>query len=1239
MTDAAMPRPDADSGDATGPELALCPVAGIGASAGGLDALRRLMAALRPDTGMAFVVVEHLDPTRESLLAEILSQSTDLPVQQAEHGLVISRGRVYVIPPNVNLGVQDGRLHFTRRSETRAPQHPIDFLFRSLAEQQPGQCAGVVLSGTGADGTLGVCEIKGAGGLTFAQHPDTAQFDGMPRSAINSGFIDFVLSPEEIGARLSTLDQHPYIEHPPGRGPPVPDADILYRRVLSAVHQATDVDFGMYRSATLMRRILRRMAVVGVRSLEDYAALLESTPTEAHRLFRDLLINVTSFFRDPSLFDALVTTVFPRLMEGRTPRMAVRVWVAGCSTGQEAYSLAMVLSEFFDGMPSRPPLQIFATDLAEQSTLDFARAGVYPETIEAEVTPVRLHRFFTRTNGSYQVEKSIRDMCIFARQNVTTDPPFSHIDLISCRNLMIYLESPLQQQLLPTFHYALNPSGFLVLGTSETAREGSDLFELLDRHHKIYVRRDSVRRLPPPWVSGTRRAAGAPPGVAVSTAATPYDLQREADRVLLGRFAPPGVLVNRTFDVLQFRGRTGQFLESPTGEPTRSVLKLAREGLFFELRTALTESSRTGAVVVRDPVPLQLDGEMSRVRIEVIPVSLPQLPQGGFLVLFDTQVDGAERPPAVTGSPEDQAGENSELVHLRREVTSLRDYIQSLMEQQDASTEDLRAANEEILSGNEELQSANEELETAKEELQCANEELVTVNEQLSQRNDELVRSNSDLLNFLSSSGIPLLMVDNDLRLRRITEPARRILDLHLPDAGFPISYLQAVLPVDNLAEQIVHVMGTFETIEREIQDGAGRWYVLRIHPYCTSHANAEGAVLVLLDIDARKRSEEGLRHLDRRKSEFLATAAHELRNPLGPIRQAVDVLQHHPAPPEMQEATAIMDRQVRQLGKLVADLVDITALGHEHIVLRRERLRVRDVLPLVLDSCQPALTEAGVQLVTALPPEPVFLMADRARLAQILINLIDNAAHFSDRGASIALRVQAQPGDPGQSVPGILIEIRDTGAGIPADVLPHVFDLFAQGPHQPAGSHRGFGIGLNLVHRLVTLHGGTVSIESAGQGKGTVVTLRLPGSTSNDAVGEATPGAAENGQPGARRILLVDDNPDQTSTLRMLLTLEGHEVQVAADGRSALERARAFLPDVAILDIGLPDLDGHELARTIRRDPALRDTFLIAQTGWGSAADRAKGVAAGFNVHLVKPVTFEELKGVLRDIPGATPG
>ncbi|MGH8489735.1 MAG: chemotaxis protein CheB, partial [Gammaproteobacteria bacterium] len=863
-----------DAPDEQGAESSF-PIVGIGASAGGLEAFIQLFAHLPAQTGMAFVLVQHLDPRHESRLTDLLARATPMPVVEASHGLLVEPDHIFIIPPNTTMAIAQGALQLTPRGEAPRPHLPVDHFLRALALAQRAQAIGVVLSGTGSDGTLGLLEIKAVGGITFAQEPGSARHGGMPQSAIDSGAVDFVLPPEKIAGRLVEIGNHPYLAPGPVELPP-PESEDHFRRMLAAVRAATGVDFSQYRDTTIRRRILRRMALHGESSFPAYAGRLEQDGSEVEALYRDLLINVTSFFRDPALFEALKTGVFPQILEAKRADAPLRLWVPGCSTGQEAYSLAIALWEFFDERPLRRPFQIFATDLSDPGSLERARAGLYPESIEAELAPERLHRFFKKEGHLYRIDKSIRDSCMFARQNLTADPPFSRVDLISCRNVLIYMAPALQRRVLPTFHYALNVPGFLVLGSSETVGEFHGLFQVMDRANKVYVKQVTASRPLVQFAVGDYQALRVAGSRAAATDSTPADFQKEADRLLLSRYAPPAVLVNEHLDILQFRGRTGPYLEPPPGEPTTSLLKMARPGLLVELRSALNEALARGETVRREGLQLRDEQGVREIAIEVLPVRPREAAASCCLVLF--KEGGAslaaaepERPsgwrarlnrwraarahPAGDGEGlTEPGGENA---RLHQELSSAREYLQSLVEQQDAANEELRSANEEALSANEELQSTNEELETAKEELQSTNEELTTVNEQLQHRNLEINQTTNDLQNLLASTAIPVVMVGPDLRIRRMTPPARKILNLLPGDIGRPIGDLKANVDVPDLEALIAEVIEKVQPLEREVRDRESRRYALRVHPYRTLDNKIDGAVLVLLDIEDLKRSQE----------------------------------------------------------------------------------------------------------------------------------------------------------------------------------------------------------------------------------------------------------------------------------------------------------------------------------------------------------------------------------------------
>ena len=849
------------------------PVVGIGASAGGLESFSQLLAELPGDTGMAFVLVQHLDPSHPSKLVELLGRKAGLPVEEATHGLELAPDHVYVIPPDAAMTVARGVLRLEPRSQARGPHLPIDLFFKSLAGSHAAGAIGVILSGTGSDGTLGVREIKGGGGFTFAQDAASAKYPGMPHSAVSSGYIDLVLPPGDIARELARIGRHPLLDQaraaPAG---PAEDSEGLFRRVLETLRTAAGVDFSAYRDTTVRRRVMRRVVLRAGEDMARYAEILEREPGEVRALYHDLLINVTSFFRDPEAFEALGRVAFPEILEGRDANAPIRAWVAGCSTGQEAYSLAIALLEFLEGRPNRPPIQIFATDLSDAVSLKGARAGLYPGSIEAQVSPERLRRHFTKSDGHYRISKAIRDLCVFARHDVAADPPFSRMDLICCRNLLIYLGVPLQRRVIPTFHYALNPAGFLWLGPSETVGTHTELFSVADERHRIYAKKVASGRSYPQFAAeahgGTSGARG--PSLAASPAP---DWPREADRVALGEYAPPGVLLTEDLDILQFRGQTGAFLQPSPGEPSINLLKMAREGLYPEARRAVEACRRRGAAVLHRGARVRDGGEVREVDLRVLPVKSAGSGGTCFLVLFEEPATaegsgfgkaigpggGGPSGPGVgdRGAPGPPDGREAD--ELRFELASMRDYLQSLIQRHDAANEELKSANEEILSNNEELQSTNEELETAKEELQSVNEELISVNEQLQQSNRDLGRSNDDLTNLLGSASVPMFVLGIDLCIRRFTPAAGKVLGLVQGDVGRPVADVALGFGLPDLEAVVAGVIDAIHPAVHEVRGGDGRWYSLRVYPYRTADHRIDGAVVVLADIHETKGTEARL--------------------------------------------------------------------------------------------------------------------------------------------------------------------------------------------------------------------------------------------------------------------------------------------------------------------------------------------------------------------------------------------
>ena len=851
----------------------------MGASAGGLEAFTSLLTHLPANTGMAFVLVQHLDPKRDSMLRDILARSTDMPIQEVRGGMAVRVNQVYVSPANADVSLIDGSFKLRPRKNDRHDT-PIDHFFTSLADLYKSRAIGVVLSGTLSDGALGMRAIKAEGGVTFAQDEKSARFPDMPRAAIAAGAVDFVYPPAKIAAELVHMGKHPYVRPQPKKPPPealVAGTD--HQRILVLIRTTTGVDFSSYRQTTVKRRIARRMALRNVDSLRKYYEILRKEPAEIHALHEDILITVTSFFRDPGVFKTLKARVFPSFLKDRGASAPIRIWVPGCATGEEVYSIAITLFETLQETERNPPIQIFATDISE-TAIDKARAGIYLDNAVAEIPPERLRRFFVETDAGWQISKSIRDVCVFARQDITSDPPFSNLDLISCRNLLIYLEPALQKRVLPIFHYALRPRGHLLLGTAESIQGFGDLFVPIDRNHRVFAKRPGSSRQffdfgPRQHVDGAKAEAAAVEREGV----TPVDLQKEADRMVIGRYGPAGVVINDSFEIIQFRGKTSPYLEAAPGAASFNLLKMAREGLLVELRSAVLKARKTGRPLRCEGLHVRQDGHLRDVNLEIVPIKPDQSGIHHFLILFE---DAGKRPRGSDPTPpaekrpraEGRSGHEA-IVKLEQELTATKDYLQSIIEEQEASNEELKSANEEILSSNEELQSTNEELETAKEELQSTNEELTTVNEELQNRNLELSQVNNDLVNILTGTDVAIVMLGAEGRIRRYTPQAEKLLNLIPSDIGRPIRDIKPAVNVPDLAEIIADVVNTVGMREREIQDEEGNWYQMQARPYRTLDNRIDGAVVVFFDIDPMKRSLEQV-HRARDYAEALVETVRE---------------------------------------------------------------------------------------------------------------------------------------------------------------------------------------------------------------------------------------------------------------------------------------------------------------------------------------------------------------------------
>ncbi len=831
------------------------PVVAIGASAGGLEAFSQLLAHLPPTTGMAYVLIQHLDPTHISQLPGILSKRSKMPVLEVHADTLVEPDHIYVIAANENLRIEKGVLLTVPRPVSGvAGNKAIDAFMESLAHDLGSRSFGVVLSGTASDGTLGLRAIKAEGGITFAQEPSSAKFDGMPSSAIAAGAVDFVMPPEAIAKQLVSLSYHPYVARSapalPAEAATVVDADLS--PIFSAVRAATGVDFTYYKHNTLRRRIERRMAMHDIADIREYTRRLRHDPAEAKTLAQEFLINVTSFFREPGISESLRETVLPALIEGRAPDDQIRVWIPGCSTGEEAYTLAINLMEFFEARGVAFGVQIFATDLSD-SVIERARAGFYPENAVAGLSEERLKRFFIKRDRVYQVNQSLRNLCVFAKQDVTKDPPFSKIDLISCCNLLIYLGPVLQKRVISVFHYALKPGGFLMLGSSESANSYAEAFQIIDRKRKIYSKKKGATHLTAD-LAGESHSVGmiAPQSATAESVAPLKEIQKQVDRMLLSEYAPAGVIVDDSMQVLHVRGDTGAYLQFPPGEPTTDLTRLVRPGLLAALKSAVRKARHQGAPVTESGLRLEGNGRLPNVDLRVSPIRDPHGTEQYFLIVFDDKRGAAEPPhrsKAKSSKTSGRIANSDEILRLEQELRATRDYLQSIIESQEAATEELRSANEEA-------QATNEELDTAKEELQATNEELNTVNDELRARNTEQSTLNSELRKLLESINIPLVMVGRNLQIRWFTPAMEPLLNLLPSDQGRPITDLHsAVIP--NFKDLLVAALAGEQNTSLEMESPAGRWLSLRILPYRGVGNAIEGAIATLIDIDDLKRARD----------------------------------------------------------------------------------------------------------------------------------------------------------------------------------------------------------------------------------------------------------------------------------------------------------------------------------------------------------------------------------------------
>jgi two-component system CheB/CheR fusion protein len=1118
----------------------LQPIIGLGGSAGSLNALRAFFSAMPADIGLAFVVVVHLSPDRDSNLAGLLQGSTPMPVIQVREAVTVEPNHIYVIPPAKHLSLADGQLRLSDPRSGRGQRIAVDLFFRTLADTHGPQATAIILSGADGDGAIGLKRVKERGGLTIAQDPQEAEYDGMPRAAIATGMVDWVLPVANMPDRL--LDYYrqegrlrlPSEEPSPAVQIERSEAEAALRDVLAFLRARTGHDFSNYKRATVLRRLGRRLQVNGLEDLPAYREFLRTHPGEAGPLLQDLLISVTNFFRDPQGFAALEAEL-PRLFAGKKADEQVRAWVAGCATGEEAYSITMLLAEQAARLPAPPSIQVFATDL-DEAALRMAREGLYPETIAADVSEERLRRFFIKDHSRYRVSRALREMVLFAVHNLLKEVPFSHLDLVSCRNLLIYMNRTAQSRALELFYFALEPNGLLFLGSSETVdEEAGGLFRPVDKKQRLYARGVAPRPVLPVLSSPSSLVRGFEPrqplhvlGVHENVPASPHAAERPRGRErtlslgelhlkLLEALAPASVLIDPENRIVYLSARAECYLQLASGEATLDLLRVAHPMLRPELRGALFRARQTGSPVQVTAVPVEVAGGRHTIDLHVRPAQ--ELAPGFLLVAFEERPGTA---PAQETAAESRPIAEPLIRQLGAELDQLKLQQRSTIEEYEASLEELKSSNEELQAINEELRSATEEVETGREELQSINEELSTVNQELKHKVDELGRANSDLQNLMAATNIATIFLDRELRIQRYTPAAVQLFSLIPTDLGRPLSDLSHRLENDFVVADAQRVLETLVPVEREKRSQDGRWYLARLLPYRTSEDRISGVVLTFVDITDRKAAEDEHARLhaaeraarqeaeaaNAAKDRFLAVLSHELRTPLTPMRLALVTLQSEPTLSAAdQEALELIDRNVELETQLIDDLLDVNRIVHGKLTLQCVPVDLHACVRQALEVSEGDFRAKNLELNVALQAELHQVLGETARLQQVFWNLLKNAAKFTPAGGRVTVRSYNLTGG---DEPKIALEVADTGIGMEPAMLAKIFEPFEQGSPDLARRYGGLGLGLTIARNLVDAHGGQLRAASAGQGRGATFTVELPAWVQPNAPGEPPP------EPGA---------------------------------------------------------------------------------------------------------------------------
>ncbi|MDO8838892.1 MAG: chemotaxis protein CheB [Parvibaculum sp.] len=1206
------------------------PVVGIGASAGGLEACKKLVSALPADIGMAFILVQHLDPTHESMMVGLLAEHTKMRVQQATNGMPIERDHLYVIPPGTYLSVGDGVLHLSHPQARHGARLPFDFLLHSMAEDCGPRAVCVVLSGTGADGSLGLKSVKQKGGLVIVQDPDEAAYDGMPRSAIMTGATDQVLPVADIPDALVAYGlQITAPERAPDARSAASTEDCL-PAIVELLRTSSGHDFRLYKRGTLQRRIERRMALEAIESSEmnRYFEILQNDAAELERLAKDLLINVTSFFRDPKVFEYLAEKIIPGLVQNHSLDRPLRIWVVGCSTGEEAYSLAILIQEQITAAKRNIKLEIFASDV-DGDAVATARDGLYPHSIEAGVSPARLERFFSREDDNYRISPALRSSVVFTVQDVLTDPPFSRIDMISCRNLLIYLSPEAQAKAIAVFGFALRENGILLLGNAETIGHDDGRFEVISKPERIYrqvgrgspgelgrlISADSAVRVP------TRTWQNLAPSRQTVLA----DLCRQ---LVMESYAPAAVLINSKYEWLFSLGPTDRYLRVPSGPPTHNLLAMAPEDLRIKIRSAIQKAKRENKRISVRGGSTAHNGDTHTFSIEVQPV----LNEGEehLLVCF---IDEPRPEPAQSRAtrPEDV----SRVSELEQDLASTRAELQAAIRDLEVSGEEQKAINEEAMSVNEEFQSTNEELLTAKEELQSLNEELTALNSQLQETLEQHRTTANDLQNVLYSTDVATLFLDTDLKIRFFTPATKSLFSVIPSDIGRPLSDINSLAIDNTLPADARTVLESFASIEREVEAQNDVWFIRRILPYRTSDNRVEGVVITFVDITAQRLTAKALEDARRQadlanvaKSRFLAAASHDLRQPLQTLALLQGLLAKKVKGESEKKLIARLDATITSMSSMLNTLLDLNQIEAGTVRPVAVNVRIDDLFSRIQEEFSYIAKAQDINF--RLVPCSLWVHSDPQLLEQMIRNLLSNAFKYTMHGeVLLGCRRRGER---------LSIEVLDTGIGIAESDISKIFNEYYQVDNAARERNRGLGLGLSIVRHLGKLLKHPVRVWSS-PGKGSMFCIDVPRAP----VEAPHPAQSRRRDVGSRTdievrhtgtILVIEDDSEVRELLELFLASDGHRVVTAPDGVTALHLVARdnIQPDIVIADYNLPNgLNGLEATAKLReRFGARLPVFIL--TG-DISTDVLRAIAFQDCLQLNKPVKPEELANALQRV------